>query len=344
MKPAGLRRLGAAAAVLLLLAATVSCARPARNLPEGLYAVIDTERGEVVVELDPERAPLTVMSFVGLAEGRIDNDVRPGQPFFDGLTFHRVEPGFVIQGGDPNGDGTGGPGYRFPTETHPELLHDGPGVVAMANSGPDTNGSQFYITLRATPHLDGGYNVFGRVIEGMDSVNAVQQGDRMRSVKIVRVGQAAQAYQASTAAFDALVEEAFAGREFAAELARQESLSVIRQRWPNAEEYGETGLLLVRERPGTGTLPEAGDPMRLHLVFTLLDGTQIDSTRDRNEPYEFNYLVQRLIPGLELAAGTLLAGERTIAFVPPELAFGSAGLPPAVPPNSFVVFEMERLE
>jgi len=158
------------------------------SLPNGLYAEIKTERGLIVCQLELEKAPMTVSNFVGLAEGTLQVNGKAGKKFYDGLTFHRVEPGFVIQGGDPNGDGSGGPGYAFPNETRGDLLHDAAGVLAMANAGPDTNGSQFYITMRAAPWLNGGYNVFGHVVQGMEVVKAVKPGDHMISVRIIRVG------------------------------------------------------------------------------------------------------------------------------------------------------------
>lgn len=338
-----MQHLRTVAAFVVLVTVTLSaCGAPARDLANGLYAEILTSRGDIVIRLDPERAPMTVMNFVGLAEGTITNDHAPGEPFYDGLTFHRVEPDFVIQGGDPLGTGRGGPGYRFPTETHPELRHDRPGVVAMANSGPDTNGSQFYITMRPTPHLDGGYNVFGEVVEGMDVVTAIEVGDVMREVTILRVGSEAEAYEASDDAFAALRDAALAERAAEREAAREAQLDSIRERYPNLTLDEATGLYLAELQPGTGAPPVQGDEVELHIVWTLPDGRQLDSTRDRGRPERFVYLENRLIRGLELAVGTLSVGERTVAVVPPEL--WDTGRPPQVPADSYVIFDVERLE
>lgn len=172
-------------------------------LSDGLFAEIETPRGVVVCELYFDRAPLTVASFVGLAEGRLGP--APRKPFFDGLTFHRVVPGFVVQGGDPTGTGDGGPGYAFADEFGPGLRHDAVGVLSMANDGPDTNGSQFFLTLRETNRLNFLHSVFGRVVRGLEVLPAIQPGDTM-TVKIRRIGARAQQFQADEAAFAALSE------------------------------------------------------------------------------------------------------------------------------------------
>ncbi len=172
------------------------------DLPDGMYARIKTTRGIITCRLEFEKTPLTVCNFAGLAEGKLDTEVRSGQPFYDGLTFHRVIPDFMIQGGCPRGNGTGGPGYNFRNEIVPSLRHDKAGILAMANAGPDTNGSQFYITHRATPWLDGRHTVFGQVVEGLDVVNAIRQGDTMKQVTILRIGKDAEEFTADQEMFD----------------------------------------------------------------------------------------------------------------------------------------------
>lgn len=185
-------------AVVLSLVGFASLRAADAPLPDGLYAEIATARGTVTCELYFARTPLTVASFVGLAEGTLGP--QPRKPFFDGLTFHRVVPGFVVQGGDPTGTGDGGPGYSFPDEFSPGLRHDSAGVLSMANDGPDTNGSQFFLTLRDTNRLNYLHSVFGRVVRGLDVLTKIQQGDRM-TVKIVRQGAAAKAFRADDEAF-----------------------------------------------------------------------------------------------------------------------------------------------
>jgi peptidyl-prolyl cis-trans isomerase A (cyclophilin A) len=186
-------------------------ASPTLPTQDGLYADFDTTKGRILVQLEFEKTPLTVTSFVGLAEGtknyskdRSSPKPANGTPFYDGITFHRVIPDFMVQCGDPTGTGAGGPGYKFKDEIHAGLKHDRPGILSMANAGPGTNGSQFFITHVPTAWLDGKHTVFGSVIEGQEVVNAIVKGDRINTLRIHRIGATAQAFQADQAAFDKL--------------------------------------------------------------------------------------------------------------------------------------------
>jgi peptidylprolyl isomerase len=183
------------------------------KLDDGLYAKIATSRGDIVCQLEYVKTPMTVCNFVSLAEGTMKTGVRSGQPYYDGLKFHRVIADFMIQGGCPRGNGTGGPGYKFPDETRRDLAHSGPGILSMANSDDPrakrpysntgrTNGSQFFVTHKATPWLDGMHTVFGHVVEGQDVVNKIRQGDKIVKVTILRVGEKAKAFKTGRAAFD----------------------------------------------------------------------------------------------------------------------------------------------
>ena len=193
--------------VLLLLIFPVGASISAENPPlaDGLYAKIMTSKGDILIKLEFEKTPLTVTNFVGLAEGTKNSNRGKGVRFYDGLTFHRVIPDFMVQGGDPDGKGMGGPGYTFPDEIYSTLRHDAPGTLSMANSGPDTNGSQFFITHIRTPWLDGKHTVFGRVIEGQDVVNAIRQGDTIKTINIIRIGQKAAAFKTDQVSFEMLL-------------------------------------------------------------------------------------------------------------------------------------------
>jgi cyclophilin family peptidyl-prolyl cis-trans isomerase len=193
--------------VLLLMGLAPAAGLAGENpqLADGLYAKLITSKGDILIKLEFEKTPLTVVNFVGLAEGTKDSNRGKGVRFYDGLTFHRVIPNFMIQGGDPAGNGSGGPGYKFPNEIDATLRHDGPGVLSMANAGPGTNGSQFFITHVKTSWLDGKHTVFGHVVEGQEVVNAIRQGDAIKNITILRIGSKAAAFKADQDSFDALL-------------------------------------------------------------------------------------------------------------------------------------------
>jgi cyclophilin family peptidyl-prolyl cis-trans isomerase/FKBP-type peptidyl-prolyl cis-trans isomerase len=315
----------------------------AQSLSDGLYAEMNTSRGRILIALEFRKTPLTVANFVGLAEGTIAFDNRPaGRPFFDGLVFHRVVEDFMIQGGDPLGNGSGGPGYRFPDEIAPELKHDGPGVLSMANSGPDTNGSQFFITHIPTPWLDGFHSVFGRVREGQEVVDAIRQGDRIDSVKILRIGSAAREFRVDQALFDSLIREAPARKKEYAARARKLALAEIERRWPDAQ-ISDSGLRYLVLNPGSGnSSPEYGTKVTVHYTGQRLNGLVFDSSLQRGQPATFE--IGRVIQGWNEALISMKRGEKRILIVPPELAYGERGYPGVIPPNEFLIFEVELLD
>jgi len=175
----------------------------AQDLTKGLYAQFNTSKGEITARLNYKLVPLTVINFAGLAQGTIATSQTSKKNFYDGLVFHRVIKNFMIQGGDPTGTGRGGPGYNFPDEFADKLRHDSPGILSMANAGPDTNGSQFFITHKATPWLNDKHSVFGKVVKGMDVVNKIEKGDKIITLKIIRVGGEAEAFETDQKSFDA---------------------------------------------------------------------------------------------------------------------------------------------
>ena len=316
----------------------------AENLPDGLYARIITSRGEILLWLEFEKTPMTVANFVGLAEGTLGPVGPDGKrkPLYDGLTFHRVIADFMIQGGDPKGNGTGGPGYKFPDEFVPELKHNGPGTLSMANSGPGTNGSQFFITHKETPWLDGKHTVFGHVVKGQDVVDAIRQGDRIEHVEIVRVGAKAKAFTVTQESFNALVAGAPERARQMAAARKQQETADIAKRWPDAV-VPASGLRYVVLKQGTGSAsPKMGTAVTVHYVGKLLDGTVFDSSIDRGQPAVFK--VGQVIQGWNEALMGMKKGEKRILIIPPSLGYGSRGYPGVIPGDSWLVFEVELID
>lgn len=326
--------------VLGLFVLLTHCA-DAADLSDGLYAKLKTNRGDIVVELEFEKTPLTVINFVGLAEGTLPSSRGEDVRYYDGLTFHRVIDDFMIQGGDPRGDGTGGPGYQFPDEFHPDLRHDGPGVLSMANSGPNTNGSQFFITHVETPWLDDRHSVFGRVVQGQSVVNAIRQGDTIKKVEILRIGEAARGFTADVRAYRAAYDAVGSRAEDLAAASRRNTINSIRETWPGLVE-SDDGIFLEILEPGTGPKPTPGSRVTVHYTGRLIDGRVFDSSIARDEPLVLAAGVGQVIPGWDITLLDMQRGEKRLIVLPPELAYGSRGVGP-IPPNAFLVFEIELL-
>ncbi len=308
-------------------------------MENGIYAKFNTTKGAILVKLTHDLTPGTVGNFVGLAEGNLENKVKPqGVKFYDGLKFHRVIPDFMIQGGCPQGTGTGDPGYKFDDEFHPSLKHDRPGVLAMANSGPASNGSQFYITHVPTSWLDGKHTVFGHVIEGQDIVDAVAQGDNLDSVEIIRVGEEAEKFNAI---------EAFVGLK-GARLKRDAALKAESEAKMEQLAAGfdktESGLRYKMINKGDGKKAEAGKTVAVHYEGSLESGKVFDSSYPRKKPIEFRLGQGQVIEGWDEGIALLQVGDKARFVIPSDLAYGAAGAGGVIPPNATLIFDVELME
>ena len=306
-------------------------------MEEGIYVKFETNKGDILINLTYKLTPGTVANFVSLVEGNLENDAVPqGTPYYDGLKFHRVIPDFMIQGGDPLGTGVGGPGYQFDDEFHPELKHDSPGVLSMANSGPGSNGSQFFITHIETPWLDNKHSVFGNVVEGQNVVDTISQGDEM-SIEIIRVGTDAEAYNAVEAfrTFEGLR----AKREEEERKKQQEILDTV------AKGYEETqsGLRYKILQNGDGNKATKGANVSVHYKGQLLDGTVFDSSYKRKQPIEFSVGVGQVIAGWDEGILLLKVGDKARFVIPANLAYGESGAGGVIPPNATLIFDVELM-
>ena len=308
-------------------------------MQDGLYAKFNTSKGEILVALEYQKTPGTVGNFVALAEGNLENSAKPqGNPYYDGLKFHRVIPDFMIQGGCPQGTGTGNPGYKFDDEFHPDLKHDGPGVLSMANAGPGTNGSQFFITHVETPWLDGNHTVFGKVIEGQDIVDAITQGDEITSLKIVRTGAEAEAFNAVEAfrTFEGAREKRIAE----ARAAKDAELDKVAAGFSKTD----SGLRYQILQEGQGAKAEKGKVVSVHYKGQLIDGTVFDSSYKRKEPIEFQLGVGQVISGWDEGIQLLKIGDKARFVIPSDLAYGSRGAGGVIPPDATLIFDVELVD
>ena len=307
-------------------------------MQDGIYAKFSTPKGEIVVQLTYDKTPGTVGNFVALAEGNLENDAKAqGKPYYNGLKFHRVIPDFMIQGGDPSGTGSGGPGYQFDDEFHPELRHAGPGVLSMANAGPGSNGSQFFITHVETPWLDNKHTVFGKVIEGQDVVDKIAQGDTMDTVEIIRVGEEAKNWNAveTFRQFNG----AKAEREAAAKKAQEELLTSISEGF----EETDSGLRYQIIQKGEGVAAEKGKTVAVHYKGMFPDGSEFDNSYKRGNPIEFPVGMGNVIAGWDEGIQLLKVGDKARFVIPSHLAYGSRGAGGVIPPNATLVFDVELM-
>jgi len=307
-------------------------------MKDGLYAKFNTSKGAILVALEYKKTPGTVGNFVALAEGNLENSAKAqGIPYYDGLKFHRVIPDFMVQGGCPQGTGTGNPGYKFDDEFHTDLKHDRPGILSMANAGPGTNGSQFFITHVETPWLDHKHTVFGHVKEGQDIVDAIAQGDMIKTVEIVRVGADAENFNAIEAfrTFEGSREKRIAA-EREAKRTELDKLAV-------GFEETQSGLRYQIIQKGKGKKAEVGNMVSVHYKGQLVDGTVFDSSYKRNQPLDFQVGVGQVISGWDEGICLLHVGDKARLVIPSDLGYGSQGAGGVIPPNATLVFDVELM-
>lgn len=361
---------------LSIIALFSACSNENNKLGDGIFAEIKTNKGTIVVELEYKKTPITVANFISLAEGtntQVTEPSRKGKPFYDGLKFHRVIPNFMIQTGDPAGNGSGGPGYKFSDEIT-DLKHTGPGILSMANAGPGTNGSQFFITHVKTEWLDGKHTVFGHVVEGQNVVDAIAQDDVITKVTIIRNGEAAKKFNAVKVFNDRLAIEAENQKKKEAEAAEKKKAFLAQYKGAIDAKVTEmdnnrktakklpSGLAIKTITPGSGKKPANGATVFIHYAGFFENGELFDSSYEKTskdfgkfdqrradangyQPFPFQYgNKQGLIPGFLEGIENMTYGEKVMLFIPSNLAYGEAGAGNVIPPNTNLVFELELLE
>ena len=331
------------------------------GLKDGLYANFQTSKGNMIVKFEDKKAPVTVANFVGLAEGKIENKAKAkGVPYYDGTIFHRVIKDFMIQGGDPKGTGMGDPGYKFDDEKN-DLQHTGKGILSMANSGPNTNGSQFFITEVATPWLDGRHTIFGEVVNGkevIDSIANVEKGPQdkpktdivLEKVSVFTKGDDYKNYDAA-----AIFNE---GKGKIQENNKAAVAKIEADKKKKAEEFAAnqqklvddlkaemqstpSGLYYKITKATNGAAPQRGDEVAVHYAGKLVDGSEFDSSFKRNQPIDIPIGVGQVIKGWDEGIMLLKEGETATLLIPSELGYGSAGAGGVIPPNAWLIFDVE---
>jgi len=308
-------------------------------MDNGLYAKINTSKGEILLNLEFEKTPGTVGNFIALAEGNMENSVKPqGTKYYDGLKFHRVIENFMVQGGCPQGSGSGNPGYSFDDEFHVDLKHDKPGILSMANSGPSSNGSQFFITHVETPWLDNKHSVFGNVIEGMEVVNTISQNDVLESIEIIKVGDAAKKFNAIEAF------RTFEGNRERKIAKAKKSEEKLYEKVAAGFEVTKSGLRHQTIQKGFGKQAEKGSQVSVHYKGQLLDGTVFDSSYQRKQPIDFTIGVGQVIAGWDEGIQLMKVGDKTRLVIPSNLAYGSQGAGGVIPPDAVLIFDVELMD
>ncbi len=324
----------------VFLSLLISCNNLSTMEEKGLFAKLKTNKGEIIVKLQYELTPLTVSNFITLSEGTnpyVSENFK-NKKFYDGLTFHRVIEDFMIQGGDPTGTGSGGPGYKFKDEINSSLKHDKAGVLSMANAGPSTNGSQFFITHKETPWLDGKHSVFGLVTKGMDVVNKIVSKDSILNISIIREGKSAKNFNAVKT-----ISDYFENMLIEKKKIKDEENKII-SNLTNGFSKTQSGLYYKINNVGSGNKPSVGQTVSVHYKGMLLDKTEFDSSFKRNNPIEFTLGIGQVIPGWDEGLMLLKKGSSATLVIPPELAYGSSGAGGVIPPNSTLIFEVELVD
>lgn len=316
------------------------------SLTNGVYAKMETSKGNMIIQFFDKDAPVTVANFVGLAQGTIENTVKPkGVPYYDGIIFHRVIKDFMIQGGDPTGTGMGNPGYKFDDEKN-DLKHKGKGFLSMANSGPDTNGSQFFITEVATPWLDGKHTVFGQVVQGLeiiDMIAAVEKGAQdkpkedivINKIEIFTKGEEYVNYDAAkifNVGKDKIKENN--------QVLEAKKFEVIRE----GMKQMPSGLYYKIKKQGEGRQAKEGDIVAVHYAGRLVNGQEFDNSFRRGQPIEFPVGVGQVIKGWDEGILFLKEGSAATFLIPPDLGYGARGAGGVIPPNAWLIFDVELVK
>ena len=345
---------------LIVLTVIISCKTQHPDLESGLYADIQTNKGSILLKLAYEKAPITVANFVSLSEGKnskVSEEFR-SKKYYNGIRFHRVIADFMIQGGDPTGSGSGGPGYRFDDEFS-DLTHKGPGILSMANAGPGTNGSQFFITHKATPWLDGKHSVFGEVIKGQEVVDSIEQNDLIEDVIIIRKGKEARQFDASEVFTSYFEQRETIAKENEVKLNAIKQQNLLKfEALKSKSTKTASGLKYQITYKGKGTPVKSTNNATVHYAVYFTDGTLLETSKleiakannavnmQRKNANQYNPIPARvgsedaMIEGFKEGLRLLRTGDQAILFLPYDIAYGEKGVQ-GIPPQSDLIFEVE---